>query len=180
MKRNSVLLLFLFCLPLMATNTAPRGDAAPPAAGKPDVRKLRWGMTRAEVQQTELPLKPAGALGSRLEYRDTILTEQVTIIYSFQIDSLIAADLLFSPGPGREGALHRSLAQTLEDKYGKPRESLTGRYGQALYTKHLWELPATVIELSSISGRVKIVYTARKLQLKEPVYNPGSGDRDKL
>ena len=117
--------------------TAQLRQMASDAGGKADVRKLRWGMTRAEVQQAELPLKPAGALGSRLEYRDTILTEAVRIVYSFQIDSLIGADLLFSPGPGREGALHRILAQTLEDKYGKPKESLTGRYGQALYTKQI-------------------------------------------
>jgi len=155
--------------------STPASDAT-----KADVRRVQWWMTPDQVRAQEAPVRPHSATRYQLEYRDTIFSEKAKILYAFQVNKLVSVDIILDPGMEKAMPLHRALQKALTDKYGDPTNSLQGRYGHALYLKNTWAIARTTIELSSISGGVKISYSARDIKKAATVYAPGKGDKDKL
>ena len=181
-----IIVLFLCTILLFslgATDIAPRksgsgGKTAP--AGKHDLRKVRWGMSAAQVRRSESPLSPRFVTRYQLQYMDKMFSENATVIFSFSLNRLSSVTVTFHPAPPRTVLLYNALLKGLQGKYGKAKGTLRGRYGAALYQETFWKLKRTGIKLISLTGMVKITYTGLKTKGSLPGYSAGSGDIDKL
>lgn len=119
---------------------APAGEPEPPEEFH--LRRIRWGMTGAEVRAAE-PLTPLRENAQSLAYLTTTLDLPCLLTYSFAQDRLVRAHLSFSDPSGRH-IPPLSLAQA-QRRFLFLREQLRQRYGEPV--GHTTQVPRDVTAL---------------------------------
>lgn len=83
-----------------------------------DVRNVKWGMTKNEVLNSELPNNPFVQDKNSLAYNDTIDGKTITILYEFNDDKLYRVIYNFDINNSVDDNLfRRNIINILEKKY---------------------------------------------------------------
>lgn len=156
-------------------------DFTGPAAddSKPDLRKVRWGMSTRQVKQIE-QLKMIKDTSSEIVYKDNILGFPVLLGYRFTSDQLRLCGMVFNQEHTNKNDFiddYKRIKGAFAKKYGEPENDITtwknklyqddfSRWGFAVSLGHLeyiatWQNPRTKISLSLMGDNYEITLVAR-------------------
>ncbi len=106
----------------------------------PDVRNVRWGMSKAQVMDTE-DAPPTEDRNNALAYHHTIAGEEAGVSYRFMGDALVEVALEYWGIVSED--YHVELARILTSKYGAPIEQQPSQDDD--WHEKKWITPRTII-----------------------------------
>ena len=120
--------LLIFCSLIITINIC--------SFSQPDVRNVRWGMTKQEVKEIEMNLNIVWDHENDITYETILSDNKVLLNYSFLYDHLMQVDYMFlTYDLNKDEYLkyYSELRKILIDKYGKPYEETDTTFHPADY-----------------------------------------------